>query len=54
MEDIKADLLPPITWITPRFELSEHPEFTVDDLGSEAGAVWLARTRTPPAPPATA
>ena len=27
VDDIKADLLPPVTWITPRFELSEHPEF---------------------------
>ena len=25
--DIENDLLPPVTWITPRFELSEHPEF---------------------------
>jgi phospholipase C len=24
--DIKDGLLPPVTWITPRFELSEHPE----------------------------
>ena len=27
VEDIDAGLLPPVTWITPRFELSEHPEF---------------------------
>ena len=27
IRDIKADRLPPVTWITPRFELSEHPEF---------------------------
>jgi phospholipase C len=26
--DIQAGALPPITWITPRFELSEHPEFS--------------------------
>jgi phospholipase C len=25
--DIKANRLPPVTWITPRFELSEHPEY---------------------------
>ena len=25
--DIEAGRLPPVTWITPRFELSEHPEF---------------------------
>ena len=25
--DIKADRLPPVTWITPRFEVSEHPEY---------------------------
>jgi phospholipase C len=27
VQDIRAGLLPPVTWITPRFELSEHPEF---------------------------
>jgi len=27
VKDIKADTLPPVTWITPRFELSEHPEY---------------------------
>ena len=27
VEDIEAGLLPPVTWITPRFELSEHPEY---------------------------
>jgi phospholipase C len=26
--DIRAGRLPPVTWITPRFELSEHPEFS--------------------------
>ena len=26
--DIRKDLLPPVTWITPRFELSEHPEYS--------------------------
>jgi phospholipase C len=25
--DIRANKLPPVTWITPRFELSEHPEY---------------------------
>ncbi len=25
--DIRQNRLPPVTWITPRFELSEHPEF---------------------------
>jgi phospholipase C len=24
----KAGLLPPVTWVTPRFELSEHPEYS--------------------------
>jgi phospholipase C len=28
VRDIKANTLPPVTWITPRFELSEHPEFS--------------------------
>lgn len=28
IEDIEAGNLPPVTWITPRFELSEHPEFS--------------------------
>ena len=23
----REGLLPPVTWITPRFELSEHPEY---------------------------
>ncbi len=27
IQDIEADKLPPVTWITPRFELSEHPEY---------------------------
>ena len=27
IDDIEAGNLPPVTWITPRFELSEHPEF---------------------------
>jgi phospholipase C len=26
--DIKDGRLPPVTWITPRFELSEHPEYS--------------------------
>jgi phospholipase C len=26
--DIRDGLLPPVTWITPRFELSEHPEYS--------------------------
>jgi len=27
VRDIEANSLPPVTWITPRFELSEHPEW---------------------------
>jgi phospholipase C len=27
VSDIREGLLPPVTWITPRFELSEHPEY---------------------------
>ncbi|MGH2539306.1 MAG: phospholipase C [Actinomycetota bacterium] len=27
LRDIRANALPPVTWITPRFELSEHPEY---------------------------
>ncbi|MEO8476168.1 MAG: alkaline phosphatase family protein [Actinomycetota bacterium] len=27
IDDIRAGKLPPVTWITPRFELSEHPEY---------------------------
>jgi phospholipase C len=27
LRDITADALPPVTWITPRFGLSEHPEW---------------------------
>ncbi|MGQ0671198.1 MAG: alkaline phosphatase family protein, partial [Actinomycetota bacterium] len=27
IDDIRAGRLPPVTWITPRFELSEHPEY---------------------------
>ena len=27
VEDIEQGLLTPVTWITPRFELSEHPEY---------------------------
>jgi phospholipase C len=27
VKDIRGGLLPPVTWITPRFELSEHPEY---------------------------
>jgi phospholipase C len=28
VRDIRNDALPPVTWITPRFELSEHPEYS--------------------------
>ena len=27
IRDIHADALPPVTWITPRFELSDHPQY---------------------------
>ncbi len=27
VRDIQANRLPPVTWITPRFELSEHPDY---------------------------
>ena len=27
LDDIAAGALPPVSWITPRFELSEHPEY---------------------------
>jgi phospholipase C len=27
VRDIDANRLPPVTWITPRFQLSEHPEY---------------------------
>ena len=27
IQDIREGRLPPVTWITPRFELSEHPEY---------------------------
>jgi phospholipase C len=27
-QDINDGLLPPVTWVTPRFELSEHPEYS--------------------------
>ena len=26
--DIGAGRLPPVTWVTPRFEVSEHPEYS--------------------------
>ena len=28
VRDIRDGLLPPVTWVTPRFELSEHPEYS--------------------------
>ena len=28
MRDIEAGSLPPVTWITPRFQLSDHPPFS--------------------------
>jgi phospholipase C len=28
IDDIEADRLPPVTWVTPRFELSDHPPFS--------------------------
>jgi phospholipase C len=28
IRDIEADRLPPVTWITPRFQLSQHPEYS--------------------------
>ena len=27
--DIRNGLLPPVTWVTPRFELSDHPEYSI-------------------------
>jgi phospholipase C len=27
VRDIENDRLPPVTWVTPRFQLSEHPEY---------------------------
>jgi phospholipase C len=27
VRDIEQDRLPPVTWVTPRFQLSEHPEY---------------------------
>jgi phospholipase C len=27
LRDIEEDRLPPVTWITPRFQLSQHPEY---------------------------
>jgi phospholipase C len=27
VRDIEADRLPPVTWVTPRFQLSQHPEY---------------------------
>jgi len=28
VQDIRDGRLPPVTWVTPRFELSEHPEYS--------------------------
>ncbi|MGH8939091.1 MAG: alkaline phosphatase family protein, partial [Actinomycetes bacterium] len=28
VQHIRDDRLPPVTWVTPRFELSEHPEYS--------------------------
>jgi phospholipase C len=28
-QQARAGLLPPVTWVTPRFELSEHPEYSM-------------------------
>ena len=28
VQDIEADRLPPVTWVTPRFELSDHPPYS--------------------------
>jgi len=28
IEHVESGLLPPVTWVTPRFELSEHPEYS--------------------------
>ena len=28
VEHVEGGLLPPVTWVTPRFELSEHPEYS--------------------------
>jgi phospholipase C len=29
VRDIEADRLPPVTWVTPRFQLSDHPEYSI-------------------------
>jgi phospholipase C len=28
VQDVRDDRLPPVSWVTPRFELSEHPEYS--------------------------
>ena len=28
VRDIEANRLPPVTWVTPRFQLSQHPEYS--------------------------
>jgi phospholipase C len=29
LDDIRDDRLPPVTWVTPRFPLSDHPEYSM-------------------------
>jgi phospholipase C len=29
MSDIRAGRLPPVTWVTPRFEVSDHPDYSL-------------------------
>ena len=29
LQDIRQDRLPPVTWVTPRFQLSDHPEYSL-------------------------
>jgi phospholipase C len=29
VHDVRDDLLPPVTWVTPRFPLSDHPEYSM-------------------------
>jgi phospholipase C len=47
VKDIQADRLPPVTWITPRFEVSDHPDQNFCDGENFSTKVINAIMRSP-------
>jgi phospholipase C len=47
IRDIREGLLPPVTWVTPRYELSDHPPWSVCHAHNWVTAIVNAVMRSP-------